>query len=367
MSRRPELGYFEGEVDLCAPETYTDCIAQTGPASLLPLAAYRSLNFAYLEDERIWTRDWVCIGTQRDIPQPGDLLPYTLGNHGIHVQRQQDGSLRGAFNKAQHGGCRVVPLQCQGGRKTSCSFTSCGYSRDRGPITADELGDGASAMHQYLGLRPERLLPVRVQTLGELIFVNLDSEAGPLATTDLGALPVVLEAEATRIAVHWREYDADWKLLGQHLLETGQGRSAILDDDVFEVRSDALLARWGFPNLLLLAQGSEACAVLLQPTALGKTLCRIQLFSTAPVGDGDEQALSDRWLALIHQRGIRAAAFCARLQRLERPTQANVDQTLLQSDPAGRWAQGCLVRRITAEARYEGDLKLYGNVRNYLL
>lgn len=115
MARRPQLGYFEGGTDLCASETYADSVAPTGPVSLLPMAAYRSLNFAYLEDERVWTRDWVCIGTERDIPRPGDLLPYTLGNHGIHVQRQQDGSLRGAFNSAQHGGCRVVPLQCQGG------------------------------------------------------------------------------------------------------------------------------------------------------------------------------------------------------------------------------------------------------------
>ncbi|MGE6689875.1 hypothetical protein ACQKFE_18100 [Stutzerimonas stutzeri] len=363
MSRRPELGYFEGGVDLCASETYADCIAQTGPARLLPLAAYRSLSFAYLEDERIWTRDWVCIGTQRDVPHPGDLLPYTLGNHGIHVQRQEDGSLRGAFNKAQHGGCRVVPLQCQGGRKTSCSFTSCGYSRDRGPISADELGDGASAMHQYLGLRPERLLPVRVQILGELIFVNLDPEAPPLATTDLGARSAVLEAAATRV-VHWREYDADWKLLGQHLLEAGPGRSMIRGDDIFEVRSDAMLAFWGFPNLLMLAQGNETCLVLLQPTALGKTLCRIHLFSTAAVAGGDEQGMSDRWLGLINQRGMRAVAFCA---QLDRPIPASINETTPQTDPAGRWAQACLVRRITAEARYEGDLKLYGNVRNYLL
>ncbi|MEH6499017.1 MAG: hypothetical protein V7751_06485 [Pseudoalteromonas distincta] len=362
MARRPQLGYFEGGIDLCASETYADSVAPTGPVSLLPSAAYRSLNFAYLEDERVWTRDWVCIGTQRDIPRPGDLLPYTLGNHGIHVQRQEDGSLRGAFNSAQHGGCRVVPLQCQGGRKTSCSFTSCGYSRDRGPITSDESGDAQAAMHQYIGLRPERLLPVRVQTIGELIFVNLDPNAPALATTHLESAVAVLNNNARSIATHWCEYDADWKLLGQYLLCAEQARTLMIGDEVLEARCDSLNSLWGFPNLLWLAEGKEFCLVLLQPTALGRTLCRIYLFTSA--GEGDELAMSKGWLELIHQRGMGAAAFSSSLQR---SVPEDTVRMPAQPDPAGRWVQRALVGRVTAEAHYEGELKLYSNVRNYLL
>ena len=128
MNLHPELGYFDEGLDFVEAKIYSDVIRPFGQAHTLPHAAYRSKVFADLEDEKIWTRTWVCIGTQQEIPDEGDILPFTVGNHGIHVQRVKDGKLVGRFNKAQHGGCRSVPLQCQTGNKTKCSFTSCGYN-----------------------------------------------------------------------------------------------------------------------------------------------------------------------------------------------------------------------------------------------
>ena len=47
--------------------------------------------FQRLENEKVWTRDWVCIGTAPEIANPLDLLPYTIGQHAIHVQRSEHG------------------------------------------------------------------------------------------------------------------------------------------------------------------------------------------------------------------------------------------------------------------------------------
>ena len=80
-------------------------------------SAFRSLRMARREDETIWTRDWVCVGTTHELAGVGDLLPFTAGDHAIHIQRMADDSFTGRFNKAQHGGCRVVPVQCQQGRR----------------------------------------------------------------------------------------------------------------------------------------------------------------------------------------------------------------------------------------------------------
>ena len=106
----------------------------------LPPDAFTSAAFLKLEDAKLWPRSWVCIGASQEIPNAGDLLPYTVGVHGIHVQRQADGSLVGRFNKAQHGGCHFIPIQCQTGKKTRCGFTSCGYSLDRAAIPAGPSG-----------------------------------------------------------------------------------------------------------------------------------------------------------------------------------------------------------------------------------
>ena len=150
MSTHPALGYFDDGSDLAAPAFYDAVRRPFGESSLLPPVAYRSKVFADLEDEKLWTRTWVCIGSAQQIPNAGDLLPYTIGNHGIHVQRAADGSLTGRFNKAQHGGCRFVPAQCQTGKKTKCSYTSCGYSRDRDVVLAAELEDAHRLSNQYL-------------------------------------------------------------------------------------------------------------------------------------------------------------------------------------------------------------------------
>ncbi|WP_313054661.1 hypothetical protein [Pseudomonas lopnurensis] len=367
MSRRPELGYFDEGLDLCAPLAYQHSRGEPGTARVLPLAAYRSLEFSYLEDERIWTRDWVCIGTRHDLPNAGDLLPYTLGNHGIHVQRQADGSLRGAFNQAQHGGCRVVPLQCQGGSKTSCSFTSCGYSRDRTPIQAGELGQGSPAMHQYLGLRPERLLPVAVATFGALVFVNIDPHAEVFSRIahELPAALAVRE-NATRIGSQWREYACNWKLLAQHLLAADEQTPASEQALVFRGMSGQLDASWHFPNLLLLRHGSQCCVVLLQPTALGKTLCRIQLLSETTLLDAEATMDMQLWLALLDQRGASATAHARQLLRWDHPDETPRELPL-QTDVAGLWGQQQLLDRITLQLPTHSDVQLFGNVRNYLI
>ncbi len=264
------------------------------------VAAFRGLDFARAEDDAIWTREWVCVGSALDIPAAGDLLPFTVGDHAIHVQRLPDGGLAGRFNKAQHGGCRVVPLQCQQGAKTPCSFTSCGHSLDRPAIAAGELGEGTPEMYQYLGLRPERLLPVRTATWGPLLFVSLDphgSSFGPTARALTSTLPAWAGVQADSHRSRWIACDANWKLVAQHLLAAS---ATLVSGDVALCRADAGgRAALLFPNLVLLSSAAGCCAVVLQPVSLTRTLCRVAIFG------GDDATLS--WETLLNARLAAAA------------------------------------------------------------
>ena len=285
MTMRPDLDYVDEGVDLQDPALYRPSRARFGKASILTPIAYRSKVFADLEDEKIWTRSWICIGSQHDIPNVGDLLPYTVGNHGVHVQRGKDG-LTGRYNLAQHGGCRFVPAQCQTGSKTKCSFTSCGYSRDRSVIAADELGDNTPTMRQYLGYQPERLLPVTVENEGPLLFVNLDPEAAPLSERLDGAAESLSLDDAAaweNAESFWVEFGANWKLLGRALLRSlaPQPKAAKKGGaDVILLRADAKISGapatvfWLLPNLILLRGEDRLLSIALQPTALEETLVR---------------------------------------------------------------------------------------------
>ena len=78
MSLHPELGYFDEGLNLTDPRTYSTVFDVEELASILPPVAYRSRIFAELEDEKLWTRLWCCVGTEQQLSEVGDLLPYTL-------------------------------------------------------------------------------------------------------------------------------------------------------------------------------------------------------------------------------------------------------------------------------------------------
>lgn len=362
MSHRPDLGYFAEGHDLAGPAFYAQATRPALEASTLPPAAFRSLAFTRLEDEAIWSRDWVCVGSHDDIPNVGDLLPFTMGTHGVHVQSMQDG-LVARFNKAQHGGCRMVPLQCQTGTQTRCSFTSCGYSRDRAAIPASELGDGTPEMHQYLGLRPERLLTAQVRSWGPLIFVTLDLDAAaPEAMLGAIGQPFFGNHKAIRGPERWMEFGANWKLVGQHL---AAGTTIDRDEDERWTLADTELAdgtparvAWVFPNLILIATPTETCVVILQQTAIGQALCRVSVYGASAVDAGI-------WHAEIEARAADAVSEHATLARWgtsSLPATIGADLPR-QTHPQGYWLQQALAARVRGMPRAVIDTPLFQNPR----
>lgn len=348
ITDRPDLGYSAEGWNLADPAFFTEALDPAEPHHLPP-TAYRSLAFSNLEDDAVWTRNWVCIGTQEEIPKTNDLLPFTAGHHGIHVQRRADGGLVGRFNKAQHGGCRAVPLQCQTGTKTRCSFTACGYSRDGLPLSAAPDGSPTPAMHQYLGLRPERLLPVAVRTSGSMIFVNLDAGTSSeplqnLAFEDETSSPVGM-VQAFR-----RNYPANWKLL---LGALAAGEVALPTSDSFWLTTalkdgSAAEARILFPNLILFSARGETCGVIVQPTGLGETHCRIALF-------GNQARSAIDWLAELDARASRASE----LQRDLGTRETNPAPRHPLPNAAERWLHRRLAAAVGARPRIDTTEPLY--------
>jgi hypothetical protein len=276
MLAHPDLGFRESETDLLDTGLYASCGLPLGSATPLPKPAYVSEAFQRLENEKIWTRDWVCVGTTLEIPGVGDLLPYTIGQHAVHVQRVPSGKIVGRFNKAQHGGCRTIPAQCRTGRKTKCSYTSCGYSRDRQVISGLDPDDISPLTWQYLGSDPERLLPVDVAVVSPFIFANLDPTGGVKP-----ALPVPPACDdLERHGGLWREYQANWKLMGAAIVASALECAAEHGCGEAYVQ-----AEWFVPNLILIRSTTATLVLLLQPTAMDSTLCRISQLSKLGVSE----------------------------------------------------------------------------------
>lgn len=317
---------------------------------------------ADLEDAAIWTRAWVAVGVEQQIPDAGDLLPYTVGNHGIHVQRQVDGSLLGRSNKAQHGGCRAIPAQCQTGSKTRCSYTSCGYSRDRAVIRQSELESAQRFSHQYLGLTPERLLPVSVQCWRSVIMVNINPhDDAPFQPPDVNtAMTPKNDGPLALLCEEWIEVRANWKIaagapvaamndLDQQAVTGGvawtlpaqpaalpfahypllHAKQHSVDD------GDGTQVFWLFPNLLVFALPGHVVCVTTQPTATDSSLYRVAIL-VAP--DSIEHAralnLERDWLSHLRAQALAAERQQASLSsapgdsNFERYRLANLQQCL---------------------------------------
>lgn len=372
----PTLGYYDEGLNLTEGALYRQARAPFGVAETLPPTCFRSKVFSSLEDNRIWARSWISVGVEQEIAAAGDLLPFTIGYHGVHLQREANGRILGRFNKAQHGGCRSVPLQCQTGSRTRCSFTSCGYSRDRDVVPSAELEAAGSVTNQYLGVVPERLLPVRVEAWGSLLFACLDPRT-PDLDEGLGALDAGPDGEKL-VGKRWIASKANWKLIGPalHSYFSGfaaprgcevLGEDALVDHWPLEQLASALpetvskgggtlRLQWCLPNLLLLRTPQETLAILLQPLSMGETQLRVLLL------DGSEQAEAARlepWVDLLQVALELAEQDQALLSHWGTPgCRQSAEEAAPQQRSRFAWMfQTYLIDRIVEEDDDDGDLQ----------
>ena len=383
MVYHPDLGYVENGVDFTDASLYKTATRDFGQATILPHFSYQSKIFSDLEDEKLWTRSWIAIGTIHQIPNIGDLLPFTVGRHGLHVQRQEDGSLIGRFNKAQHGGCRAIPLQCQTGKKTKCSFTSCGYSRDRHAIKMEEIGENTPTMHQYLGLIPERLLPVKVETLGPFIFVNLDPDSASLED-EYETLPKHLDLNRiTQLDLQsdqWFECQSNWKLAGraffdsdninknltikEHSQDTTYFHAVDLSISELENKNTDTPSKvniyWLFPNLLIVDTSSHIFSAILQPTSMGESLLRTCIFDKDETNVGNE-SVPKQISSYIESIQSRSKLFQENTEKLNSPGSPELTDKIapLENNVAGYVFQQYVTKTITTVHEYYWNAPLF--------
>ncbi len=388
MEFHPDMGYVENDIDLTDVDLYKTTNQPFGQATVLPLFSYQSKIFNDLEDEKLWTRNWIAIGSTKEIPNPGDMLPYTVGQHGIHVQRENDGNLIGRFNKAQHGGCRAVPAQCQTGKKTKCSFTSCGYSRDRQVIRVKEIGENTPTMHQYLGLIPERLLPVKVKTLGSFVFINLDQQCNDL-TEDLEQLPnAILSCLSDEFVLEnseWFDCASNWKFAGRAFFDSQGIRKHCTNntESVIDVTSytapklstheigaitkeniENIELSWLFPNLILITHPTFVVSVILQPTSMGESTLRTLMFrKNKQSSELEHSPLPSEWQDYIRMICDNAHSMQKQTDELTAPGAPELTQDMVpvETSMAAYTFHQYIFKQIETEYEYYWNAPLYSN------
>ncbi len=180
----------------------------------LPPPLYTDESVTALEKDRLFAREWICVGHQSELKAPGDYLTFDLLDTPVVVTRNRAGELGAFSNVCAHRSARLLD-----GRGHCavivCPYHSWSYDLDgrlRGaPFMEPEKIDGI------------RLPVIRLETWEGMIFVNLDNEAPPLGSR--------LEALHGRIGnfgiggmhVAWRfdeRFDCNWKVLIENFCES---------------------------------------------------------------------------------------------------------------------------------------------------
>ena len=169
----------EWPMDLKAPENSLEA-KQPRPADLgseVPdPSRYYSREFMEKEWTHLWPRVWLLAGVTPDIKDPNDYVVFALGHEEFLIVRQEDGGIKAFYNACPHRGNRVRMNDHGSVRKFACPFHGWRFNGDGSlhTITDEETFNPELVKH-----RPG-LTEVRCDTIGGLIFVNMDGKAPPL-------------------------------------------------------------------------------------------------------------------------------------------------------------------------------------------
>jgi Rieske 2Fe-2S family protein len=188
------------------------------PSLTLPGECYTSAAIYAREQERIFSRRWLCVGRGAAIPEPGDFRLVTAGGESLLLVRGRDRKARAFFNVCRHRGTRVC--EAESGRFAGgiqCPYHAWTYGLDGGLLGAPHMEDVF-----WFDRADHALAPAALGEWEGFLFLNLSREPEPLEIM-LGPLSARLAPWRLETLGSAREiaYDvrANWKLIFQNFSE----------------------------------------------------------------------------------------------------------------------------------------------------
>lgn len=220
------------DLDYRDEATYAGMRRPVSLASTLVPDAYRSDAFFAQEKNALWLTSWICVGYTQQLAKVGDTFVARIHNQSFIITRSAPGKLHAFHNVCRHRGTEL--LNGPGCHEFfHCPYHAWGYAldgtllgapyfKDDGAVTAEikKIYDTSGA--QFFDKADYPLLPVRVDTWGCLVFINVDLDCKPLAE-QLGDAPERLKNYRFNelVLAHTAHYEinANWKLVAENYME----------------------------------------------------------------------------------------------------------------------------------------------------
>jgi Rieske 2Fe-2S family protein len=197
----------------------------------LPSRWYRDVRIFELEKERIFAREWLCVGREEELAAPGDYKLLNVVGESILLVRNPSGALRAFYNVCRHRGaqlCRVAGAAAppgmavkggiSAGRSIVCPYHQWTYDLDGRLIAAPHMAGTPGFDKASISL-----YPVAVDTWGGFVFLHLTlAEAQPLKSQLGGIAARTARYPLTELRIgHSIRYQvaANWKAICENYNE----------------------------------------------------------------------------------------------------------------------------------------------------
>ena len=152
-----------------SPADIAAMVARRRPGLSLEAPFYTSSEMLDVDFRLIFGRTWVFVGSEPEVPEPGDYVTIDIGPNSIILIRGEDGAVHAMHNVCRHRGSRVL-TECKG----TTGNLVCPYHQ----WTYDYNGTliHASNMDGVVGRGTHNLKPVHLRNLAGLLFVCLADE-----------------------------------------------------------------------------------------------------------------------------------------------------------------------------------------------
>ena len=228
--------YPGGEMSRPIEEVLADYDAEAPleRASTIPGPWYTDARVADLERKSVFSRAWQLVARVDQLREPGCYVTAEVAGEPILVVRGQDGVLRAFFNVCRHHAAAVM-TECAGkADRLRCPYHGWIYGLDGALKGVTEL-EGVEAFDRgAMGL-----VPVRVETWEQLVFITLDAGTPSLvewlgercrtevSALGLGALTFVARREWT-LACNWKVFVDNYLDGGYHVPFLHKGLNSVL-------------------------------------------------------------------------------------------------------------------------------------------
>jgi phenylpropionate dioxygenase-like ring-hydroxylating dioxygenase large terminal subunit len=131
---------------------------------------YTSKDFFEKEWEGMWTKVWLLLGREEELPNPGDWQMEPVGREEILMVRQNDGGVKAFYNVCQHRGNPLVEDDKGTVKRFVCKYHSWAFMPDGELNFAPDRED----FEEGNPCGKVRLQEVACETFAGFVWINMD-------------------------------------------------------------------------------------------------------------------------------------------------------------------------------------------------